>query len=88
MTTSRQSPGTGARRSRRGYYYEDLYTLRSCLQMVRGNWDSVLPEGEENVSCFYSFLSETVQGAQNSPFSTTLFNMESLSQSWQKHWTC
>jgi hypothetical protein len=51
MAAVGQAPGAGARRSRRGYYYQDLYTLRCCLQMVQGSWDSVVPEGEEDVSC-------------------------------------
>lgn len=44
-------PASGARRSRRGYYYQDLYTLQCCVVMLHGEWDEVLPEGEEDVTC-------------------------------------
>jgi hypothetical protein len=44
-------PSYGARRSRRGYHYQDLYTLLCCLEMLHGTWDEVLPEGEEDVTC-------------------------------------
>jgi hypothetical protein len=44
-------PASGARRSRRGYYYQDLYTMWCCLRMLHGEWDEVLPEGEEDVTC-------------------------------------
>jgi hypothetical protein len=45
-------PSASARISRRGYYYQDLYTLLCCIEMLsNGLWDAVQPEGDEDVTC-------------------------------------
>ncbi len=51
LVSTVSDPASGARRSRRGYYYQDLYTMWCCLRMLHGEWDEVLPEGEEDVTC-------------------------------------
>ena len=45
------SPGQSARRSRRGYYYQDLVSLGFCIDMLSGEWDHVTPDGDEDVVC-------------------------------------
>jgi hypothetical protein len=45
------SPGAGARRSRRGFFYQDLYAVRSVLELIDGTWIEVIPESDEDVVC-------------------------------------
>jgi hypothetical protein len=42
-------PGTSARRSRRGYYYQDVCALQRCIDMLDGLWKSVTLEGDEDI---------------------------------------
>lgn len=44
------TPGDGARRSRRGYYFQDLCALRHCLAMADGRWSAVTSDGDEDVT--------------------------------------
>lgn len=51
MSQGGMTPGAGARRSRRGYYYQDAYAARCCLEMLNGRWELVQPEADEDVLC-------------------------------------
>ena len=42
-------PGTSARRSRRGYYYQDVCALQRCIDMLDGLWKTVTLEGDEDI---------------------------------------
>jgi hypothetical protein len=44
-------PGRSARRSRRGYYFQDLWALHCCIEMLEGIWTSVTSDGHEDVTC-------------------------------------
>lgn len=57
------SPGDSARRSRRGYHFQDLCALRACLAMIDGAWDAVTSDGEEDITCVSS-ASVVVEYAQ------------------------
>lgn len=59
MSQGGLAPGAGARRSRRGYYYQDAYSARRCLEMLNGNWDLVHPESDEDVLCSSSGAEQT-----------------------------
>jgi hypothetical protein len=47
---STPTPGEGARRSRRGYYFQDLCALRHCLAMADGRWTAVTSDGDEDIT--------------------------------------
>jgi hypothetical protein len=59
LTQGGITPGAGARRSRRGYFYQDAYTARCCLEMVNGRWEVVEPEADEDVLCRSAESDET-----------------------------
>jgi hypothetical protein len=44
-------PADGARRSRRGYWYQDLYALGRYLDLIDGTWDAVTVESDEDIVC-------------------------------------
>ncbi|MDQ3756328.1 MAG: DUF4297 domain-containing protein [Actinomycetota bacterium] len=44
-------PAEGARRSRRGYWYQDLYALGRYLDLIDGTWDAVTVESDEDIVC-------------------------------------
>jgi hypothetical protein len=44
-------PAEGARRSRRGYWYQDLYALGRYLDLIEGIWDAVTVETDEDIVC-------------------------------------
>lgn len=44
-------PSQGGRRARRGYRYQDLYALQCCLDMADCQWDEVIIEGEDDITC-------------------------------------
>lgn len=44
-------PAEGARRSRRGYWYQDLYALDRYLDLIDGTWDAVTVESDEDIVC-------------------------------------
>lgn len=46
-----KTPGDSARRSRRGFRYQDVHALDRCLDTIDGIWDEVAVEGEEDVTC-------------------------------------
>ncbi len=50
MTTG-MSPSGGARRSRRGYYFQDLCATRMCCEMLGGGWTHITLDGIEDVTC-------------------------------------
>lgn len=49
-TMSTPTPGEGARRSRRGYYFEDLCAPRHCMAMADGRWIAVTSDGDEDIT--------------------------------------
>lgn len=44
-------PAEGARRSRRGYWYQDLHALGRYLDLIDGTWDAVTVESDEDIVC-------------------------------------
>lgn len=44
-------PAEGGRRSRRGYWYQDLYALGRYLDLIDGTWDTVTVESDEDIVC-------------------------------------
>ena len=44
-------PAKGARRSRRGYWYQDLYALGRYLDLIDGTWETVTVESDEDIVC-------------------------------------
>ena len=44
-------PAEGARRSRRGYWYQDLYALGRYLDLIDGVWETVTVESHEDIVC-------------------------------------
>ncbi len=44
-------PGAHGRRSRRGFYFQDVCALRSCLDMAGRRWDRVVIESFEDIVC-------------------------------------
>jgi Cap4 dsDNA endonuclease len=45
------SPGRAGPRSRRGFYYQDIFALVRCLEVLAGEWDEVTSEDPEDVTC-------------------------------------
>ncbi len=58
------SPGDGARRSRRGYYFQDLCTVRCCFGLLDGTWSSITADGNEDIECVEASLAAPVEYVQ------------------------